>query len=338
MEKKTYYRFLTDDETKQSFSNDYLVSENAVKKIGEINFKKAIISETEKSTFDEQNNPYDSIGGLRTYMYNIGLEYNPRYIKEALLLLKEHNGNFSKALVQVDSTLTKVLTRLQASYRNNTTADWIKTYNTLVLNEEEAKKCDFLKQNNFRVLRVFGNPKGFIDDYNGDLSAIMSDGVYTYFYNHVTPNRFEIVENIDNKGVGGHVQFVDPAIIDFNILNGFDNTDDPKSILEISGRVINMLKENGNFPQHILDCMIILITSYYCANDANYYTLMHLASIYNVKLADLIIAKELLINAVISFINNPDLSYSFENNFRPYGKTGIAKTLERDYFSEYFVK
>ena len=340
MKKNTSFRFLTDDEAKQSFSRDYLVSKNVVEQISNITHKKLFLDEFGlNERIADFNNPYDSIGGLSTFMYNIGVELNPNFIHDALRLLKENHGNFDKAREGASPAIIKTLNKIYDAFNNSNDKSWIKTYHSFDLTDEDILKCNYLTQKYCRIIKVFeGNNTNGIDEYNGTLTAVKRDGVYTLFYNHITPERFDIINNEDNKGVGGHIDYVNPAVIDFCYLNGLNKDLDVKEIIEAGNIVLEAINQDSNYPDSIKKCMNILLNNYYGAANSNYYTIMYLSKLFNIELSELILAKELLIGAISNYISTHKLDYSFEENNRPYGNTGVVKTLERPFFGGYFVK
>ena len=205
-------------------------------------------------------------------------------------------------------------------------------------NSELINKFDFLRNRDIRIVRVNGNePINNVDTYEGESSVVKTgygkENYLTYFYNHIHNNRFDVMIDSYNPASGAHIDYVNPAEIDFYDLNGVEKTTSIEELIKIGHYAI---KKYGNkaIIERYISAMDLLLSDYYAIKDNDCHSLMFFSKKYNEDLSKLIIAKEILIGITKDYINN-----SFDDSKYTYDylkKTDAAKTLEKKYFKGYF--
>lgn len=350
---KVYYHIIEDAEKNQCLTTDYLVS-NKVKEVitNKIHHKMFAKDEHGNVVEDALGNKeviyvnhdvVNSIASINAYMFDLDKQYNPALINKALNKLKECNLNFGIDFFAIpelkdDEVSANILNSINLNLRSLDTDNWVKTYNTFHVPDSEINKFDFLRNRDIRIVRVNGNdPVNNIDTYEGQNAVIKTgygkENYLTYFYNHIHNCRFDKIIDQYNVSAGAHIDYVNPAEIDFYDLNGVEKSISIEELIKIGHNAIEKYGDKP-LPNRYKALMILLLSKYYEIKDNDYHSLMFFALKYNKQLKDLIIAKELLISLIKDYLNNSysDSKYTYDNIH----KEDAAKTLEKKYFKGYF--
>ena len=307
---KKYYHVLSADEQKQNLAWDYLASSQAVNYIKnhvvhstnlKDNYGHDFVDEYGKKQKEIKNHDvFNCIGGIKTYICDDNKFINPIHIKRTLKQLAANEPVKDTAMLE--------------RFEKSDDSAYVQAFNSLRFNENNLEDLGFLKNDQINMVAINGSSQlinGHIDRYDDELSYVINRGNKTYFYNHVTNDRFD-----KNNGVVEYLGCLDYELFIPN------NIEKPYEIQGYLDSIFYYHTDDIN-DSRLKVAVYFLLQRYFNQNN---YSLIYLAARSNFSLDELIAAKEYILNKIAKMYNEaPERTVKAPTNIL---------SLERKYFNK----